>query len=252
MQTKDKVKWTIKLGSFAGLALIFFTFTQCVEEMEVEKVEVVPVVMPDDPNHNGGGSGDSGLGDVTGGGSIISEFNENGATEVARTSTSIGIKDFEQIHKTMSVLTGINPANERDVRDVYGELSTQLPNENDVKQFNNSIQFAIFKLGSAYCDVMLDDSNYYNAVFTSINVGSSPNQVLNNQAGKLNLVNDLINRFWGAGVQDAAIVSQTQTDLVALLDDLLTGEDLGRGATTRKVAKGVCASLIATPPVIML
>ena len=257
MQTKDNLKHISKFASIFALLMIFISFTQCVEELEVEQVEY-NIQMPDDENHggggdSGGGSGGTGIVGINQG--ISDDFNETGATEVAKTSTNLGVKDFEQIYKTMMVLTGVNPydgaGNTQPIRDIYAELSAQMPTDNDVKLFNSSAQFAIFKLGSVYCDVMLDDSKYYNSIFTSLNIAQAPNQILNNEIGKTALVNDLMNQFWGVGVQDESIVTQTRADLVALVTDLLEGESMSNGGNSRKVAKGVCASLIVTPPVIM-
>ncbi len=250
MQTKNKKtnnKVTLKVSSVLALLLVFVTFTQCVETLEVQEVEVVkkdkPVV-PDDEIHKG-------IAPIPTEGSVSNEFVETGATEVARAVSSVGIKDFEQIYRSMSVLTGVDPANHNSIRSAYGDLNTQLPNENSVKQFNSENQFDFFKLGSEFCDVMMNDANYYNPIFDSVNMGQSPNQALN-AAGKAALVQDLMDHFWGVGVQDATMMAQSKLDLVVLIDDLLVGENLGSAATTRKVAKGVCASIIATPQITML
>lgn len=242
-----------KIVSSLLLAFIFVAFNQCViDEMQVTKVETPPLQneMPKDEIHGGG----SAVGDVVGGGNSASqvEFSEQGATVVARTSSLVGIKDFEQIHRTMSVVTGINPQDHNAIRNAYSDLSTQLPSANDVKQFSSSIQLAIFKLGSEYCDEMVDNGTYRNAVFVSINLGQSPNQVLNNDTGKLNLINDILNRFWGNNVQDAAVLANARTELLALTNQLLQGENRGSANTTRDVAKGVCASVIGTPQITML
>ena len=240
-----------KIAIVSILLGVAFTFTQCVEKTAVQEVEFNPQVVVD-PHDDGTGGSTQAVTEGVDGGSITGEFSETGATEVARSVTSVGVKNFEQIYLSMSVVSGINPKDENQISNTYNDLSTQLPNENDVKQFGSSTQFAIFKLGSEFCDVMLENQNYYNSVFTSLNVASSPNTVLSNDTQKSRLVDDLINRFWGAGVQDNLMVSQTKADLLTLMDDLLQGENLGSGTTTRKVAKGLCASLIITPPITMI
>ncbi len=245
MQTKFQSKRMYQLTSVFTLVMIFFTFTQCVNSLDVREVSV-----PDSPVPVDGGNinpGNDNEGD-----SIIGEFAERGATDVAVAVADVGIKDFEQIYRSMQVVTGINPANHSSIRNTYGDLSTQLPNENSVKQFNSSIQFAIFKLGSEFCDVMMNNADYYNPIFTTINMGQTPNQVLNNNTGKNALAQDLLNHFWGENVQDANFIEQTKAELVLLINDLLAGENMTSSATTRKIAKGVCASVISTPQITML
>lgn len=231
---KTKISITVSLVS------ILFVFTQCVKQTEINKVSFDPVDVVDP--HGG-----DPVTDGVDGGSITGEFSEQGATEVAKSVTSVGIKDFEQIYRSMAAVTGINPADERDIRDAYEDLSSQLPNDNSIKTFSSSTQFAIFKLGSEFCDTMVDNGTYRNAAFPTANMGAG----LNNASSKGQLVDDLMNRFWGVGVQDAQLVADTRMELLSLVDELQSGETLN-ATTTRNVAKGVCSSLLITPPITMI
>lgn len=231
-----------KISIVVSLFSLLFVFTQCVQRTEIQQVEFSQESVADP--HSADDNIDIGGVD---GGSIINEFSETGATEVARSVTSVGIKDYEQINRTMSVLTGVPTSNERVAR-AYRDLSNSLPNENSVKQFGSSAQFSMFKLGSEYCDAMMEDAALYNAAFPSANMNAG----LSNTQAKQNLVNDLLNRFWGQGVQDAGMEAQTRTELMALVDELMVGEDPNSASDTRKIAKGVCSSLIITLPVTMM
>jgi hypothetical protein len=225
------------------LITMFFTFNQCVVQQFDEPVAKISGETVDsyheDPVSNGGTLPPGGSG----------EFEENGATEVARLVTDIGIKDFEAIYFTYQVLTGINGAEENDVRGPFIDLKTQLPFDATIKNFNIAQQIAIIKLASEFCESLFRRSAYYNGFFNNFDINQSPNSVLSSQNGKMAMVNELINRFWGVNVQPDSVVQTAQLELSALIDDLLIGTNMNSSATTRLVAKGVCISLLSSAPV---
>lgn len=231
-----------KGASVAMIALMLTTFNQCVvqeynlaenkvnnivEEEEEEEVVDVPV----------GGSG---------------EFTETGATEVARTITSVGIKDFEEVYYTMSVVTGIDPADEGSIRNTFADLRTQLPFDASIKQYTTANQIAVIKLGGEFCHILFSKSQYYNNFFNNFNIGQTPNQTLVNQSSKDTLIDEFINKFWGQNTQPAEVENIARAELSLLIDDLLVGENMNSSGTTRDVAKGVCSSLIASAPLVLL
>lgn len=231
-----------KGASVVMIALMLTTFNQCVvqeynlaenkvnnvvEEEEEEEVVDVPV----------GGSG---------------EFTETGATEVARTITSVGVKDFEEVYYTMSVVTGIDPADEESIRNTFADLRTQLPFDSSIKQYTTANQIAVIKLGGEFCHILFSKSQYYNNFFNNFNIGQTPNQTLVNQASKDTLIDEFINKFWGQNTQPAEVENIARAELSLLIDDLLVGENMNSSGTTRDVAKGVCSSLIASAPLVLL
>lgn len=241
---QGKVFW--KFASTLLLVAMFFTFNQCVVQqynspVSSSQVEVTNDLGDGDPVMNGdtpppGGSG---------------EFQETGATEVARMVSDVGLKDFEQIYMSMSVLTGINVSNEFGIRNLFEELNTQLPTDNSVKNFMTSHQIAILKLAGEFCDRTFNSDNYYGVFFNSFNITQTPNQVLSDEEGKKLLVNEFIDRFWGLNVQPDEVEDNARVEIVAMIDDLLVGENMNSVFTTRKIAKGVCTAMLSSAPVIM-
>lgn len=237
----NKIFW--KLVSFLMITTMLVFFNQCVvQEYDlgqtgtssqgvVEEEEDVVVDVPV------GGSG---------------EFTETGATEVARTVTSVGVKDFEEVYYTMSVVTGIDPRDEGGIRNLFSDLRTQLPFDASIKQYTTANQIAIIKLGSEYCHLLFSRSQYYNNFFNNFDIGQSPNQVLMNEDQKQLLITEFINKFWGQDTQPINVENMARTELSLLIDDLLVGENLGSSGTTRTVAKGVCTTLIASAPLVLL
>lgn len=231
-----------KGASVLMIALMLTTFNQCVvQEYNLAENKVNTVVEEEQEEE---------VVDVPSGGS--GEFTETGATEVARTITSVGIKDFEEVYYTMSVVTGINPADEGSIRNTFADLRTQLPFDASIKQYTTANQIAVIKLGGEFCHILFSKSQYYNNFFNNFNIGQTPNQTLVNQASKDTLIDEFITKFWGQNTQPAEVENIARAELSLLIDDLLVGENMNSSGTTRDVAKGVCSSLIASAPLVLL
>jgi hypothetical protein len=160
------------------------------------------------------------------------------------------VKDFEEIYVTFQVLTGVNISNEGTLRSVYSDIETQLPFDNSIKNFGTANQIAIVKLASEFCHTVFNKSVYYNVFFNNFNIAQSSNNAFSNN-GKLIMVQDMINRFWGTNVQPDGVEENARIELSVLIDDLLVGTS-NSTTTTRTVAKGVCTSLLSSAPVTML
>jgi hypothetical protein len=238
----SKASW--KILSIAMLLGVFLTFNQCVVQQYDTAVNKVNTDIEIDPYHSDPISN----GETIPGGS--GEFEETGSTEVARLVTDIGVKDFEEIYVTFQVLTGVNISNEGTLRSVYSDIETQLPFDNSIKNFGTANQIAIVKLASEFCHTVFNKSVYYNVFFNNFNIAQSSNNAFSNN-GKLIMVQDMINRFWGTNVQPDGVEENARIELSVLIDDLLVGTS-NSTTTTRTVAKGVCTSLLSSAPVTML
>ena len=241
----NKLFW--KFISFLMITSMLVFFNQCVvQEYEMGATGTT--------NQDVGGGddyhSDDDVVDIPVGGS--GEFSETGATEVARTVTSVGTNDFEEIYYTMSTVTGINPADESSIRNLYQDLKTQLPFDASIKIYTTANQIAIIKLGAEYCHQLFNRSQYYNNFFTNFNIGQNPNQVLSDENSKQVMITDFINKFWGQDTQPQNVEDVARQELSILIDDLLVGENMNSTTTTRTVAKGVCTSLIASAPLVLL
>lgn len=239
---QSKAFW--KIVSTLMLVTMFFTFNQCVVQQYSAPVQTnQEQVVFEDPH----GDPIINSGTPPGGGS--GEFQEQGATEVARMVTDVGLKDFEEVYMSMAVVTGIDPGN-NNVRNLFNELNTQLPTDNSVKNFMTSHQIAIVKLAGEFCHRVFNSSAIYNNFFNNFNINQSPNQGLDTN-GKVTMINDFIARFWGFNTQPQGVEDEAVAEMSAMIDDLLVGENMGSTATTRKIAKGVCTAMLASAPVIM-
>ena len=236
-----------KIISVVLLTSMFFTFNQCVvQQFDAPVVNSTGDDVVDDYHDN----------PVSGGGTLppggSGEFEETGATEVARLSSDIGVKDFESLYFTYQVLTGIEGANENDVRSPYEDLKTQLPFDASIKNFGTAHQIAIIKLAAEFCDTLFQKSQYYNVFFNNFQILQNPNTVLSTEVGKLMMINEMMDKFWGINVQDITVEETARAEMLVLIDDLLIGTNMGSTTTTRLIAKGVCTSLLSSAPVTTL
>lgn len=168
---------------------------------------------------------------------------------VQQAEIDVGLKNFEQINDTMSVLTGVSKM-DNEVRSTFNELETQLPTDNSVKSFLAANQVAITKLAAEYCDALVDTGTLRSVVWPGFNFGGTPNQVLNDNAEKLQVIEQTLNRFWGVNVGGDR--SASQLELLSLTNELLQGENLGNSATTRTTVKGICTAALASAQVVLM
>ncbi|MCO4754212.1 MAG: hypothetical protein KC478_07005 [Bacteriovoracaceae bacterium] len=161
----------------------------------------------------------------------------------------IGIKNFEQINKTMSALTGVR-IDRSNINNVYQDIIAQLPTDNKIDTFLAAHQVAVTKLAAEYCDTVVNDTTLRANVWSGFNFGATANNAFDSN-GTSNFINLTLNSFWGLGV-DLAGRSPAGLELQTLVNELKVGENLGASSTTRKIAKGVCIATLASLNVTML
>jgi hypothetical protein len=154
----------------------------------------------------------------------------------------VGVKNFEQINITMSQLTGI-PINNSTVQPVYNSIVIQLPTDNNLKNFLPSMQVAITKLATEYCDRLVETGALKSTIWPIINFSQTPTQTLT-ASNKILFINQTIEYFFGP--IDADSVNIAREELLSLYDTLITGESLTTNATTKKVVKGICTASLSS------
>lgn len=169
-------------------------------------------------------------------------------TETELSTLEVGIKNFEQINSTMSQLTGV-PMSDGAIVTVFNDIAIQLPSDNSVKSFLPSMQVAITKLATEYCDRLVETDGYRKVIWTSLNFTQGPSTALTS-ANKTLMINQTVERFLGP--IDTASLDKAKTELLSLYDLILEGESLTSSATTRKVVKGVCVASLSSAYVTLL
>ena len=168
-----------------------------------------------------------------------------------------GIRDFARINQTMATLTSVDPLTP-EVNDVYTELTTQLPNTQDLRSFVSSHQVGISKLAFEYCNAMVEDTTLRDGFFgTGFEWTEVPANAFGS-AGEFDLITEpLISQMLRHG--DAADTVEVQPDFTMVEADLdqlivdlmacnLTPCDADR---TVNIVKGACTATLASAGVMV-
>lgn len=166
----------------------------------------------------------------------------NSATDSELAGVEVGIKNFEQINNTMSALTGV-PTSDAAIMTVYNDIAIQLPTDNNVKNFLPSMQVAITKLATEYCDRTVETEAYRSKIWTTVNFTQGPATTLTS-ANKTTMINQTVEKFFGPIEQ--VEIDKVKSELLSLYDMLIAGESTTASATTRKIVKGICTASLGS------
>lgn len=168
---------------------------------------------------------------------------------LAKIQAAIGLRNYEQINATMSVITGV-PSTTANVRTVFTNLTTSLPTDNDIKGFLGSQQVSVFKLAVEYCDALVKDATKRAEFFPGFNFAGTPTAVLN-ASGKQDIADTLISKVWGKDLDFLPDHAESVASVVALIDDILVGKNMNQAAVTGAVVTGACTAVLASAPAVM-
>ena len=177
----------------------------------------------------------------------ISDSNPSAGTS----KQSFGIRNYEQIMISMSLMTGFD-YRQPSIQKTYSEVSSSLPNTNDINEFSASTQVAIVKLAAEFCHEAVESPQLRSVIWPNFNFDLRPNQDVFSQANKDLLVQGMINRFWGGQELNSTELNKAKTRLSALLNDLLAGERTDTNVTTKNVGKALCTTALSSAYVTLL
>lgn len=175
--------------------------------------------------------------------------------EVAAAVVNVGVMNFDQINETFSVLTGMDP-NRGTIRNIFEDVKTSMPLDNNIKSFSATTQTAVAKLAAQYCfeairnnRPTINDSGLSGRAFVSpgFNWNETPTNVSSME--RADLVKTLLDNFWQRNPAGAA--NADDTEFVALFNMLVQGED-NTSTTTRNAGVGVCTAILSNANVIMM
>lgn len=160
--------------------------------------------------------------------------------------TAFSLRSFNRVNATMASLTGVSrlPANIVSAT-TQDAITTLLPGETRVAEFQGSVQFAMYKLASEYCNVMVDSEAAKPTMLANINFRSPPSQLFT-ETGKMTVVKAFTDKFW---VLPPPNLNQIQGLLTGLITELMAGKNLTTPTQTSAIIKAVCTATLASAPV---
>ncbi len=167
---------------------------------------------------------------------------------IAAVTTSVGIRNFDQINAAMAALTEIR--GNATITKRFVSLQARLPNSNEIKSFSFSAQGAITELAAEYCTALINNNTYTTqrtAAIGMINLGAAPSVALIT-AGKVDVANNLISKFWGSSAITLPANATSQTNIVNLITAVVAGET-DNATTTKNAVIAACTTVLASSPV---
>ena len=171
------------------------------------------------------------------------------SSDVAPSSARVGVKNFIQLYRSMSVVTGV-PVTEASVTTVYNAVKSQLPQSNDVGSLQASHQSAIVKLASQFCDRLFESDSLRSQLFPEVNFTVPPATALTAQTKAL-IAPRLADKFWGEEQETHPERASVAATISELVDQLMVGAP-NSGPGTRSVFKGACTAVLSSAPFIVL
>ena len=225
-----------------SLAIVLVTFNHCGLD-SLTKVKVNKKLSLNQSSTGVPHSSD----DVEGGGDTTDPGEDE--AEIVMQEVYVGVKSFEEIYMTMSVLTGVAP-NKDNVDNVYADITVQLPSDNDIKSFISVNQVAITKLAAEYCHELVDDGSLRSMIWPTTNFGESAATALVG-AKKDRIIDDAIKALWQVADANLFEYNMERAELSLLIDELRAGE-ANNSTTTRNVIKSTCTAILSSAHVTML
>ncbi len=175
----------------------------------------------------------------------------------------LGVRSFARVNASMAAVTGVDPMTTA-VNSTYLDLEQQLPSTNDLRSFVSANQVGIAKLGTEYCDAIVEDTSLggLRETFFDGAAGFGWTDVPATafaDPGDVDLVTDpILDKIIGAGLRGTVGGNPARGEAEAVLDLLVTdllgscgglNQPVCDDAYTRAMVKGLCAAAVASGPV---
>jgi hypothetical protein len=167
-------------------------------------------------------------------------------------SSDIGVRTFEEIDATMSVVTGVS-RNQAGVKAVYDTVKQQLPTVENLDGFLSAHQMAVSQLAIEYCNALVDNQGQVlrSDYFPAFNFNQTADTAFNTAAQRDQVIVPLINAIMNTGLttQPApAAVAAELDDLIMILTACAFGPSPGCATNNRteEVVKASCAATLGS------
>ncbi|WP_196137432.1 LamG domain-containing protein [Aliikangiella sp. G2MR2-5] len=161
-----------------------------------------------------------------------------------------GVRDFYEIHATLSKITGISMA-QTDVAQTYERVKQQLPTLTDIDFFSSAHQMGITQLAIEYCNVLIEDTSARASYFPGFDFGLPASQAFDTQAERNLLLDPLILNAVGTNLSVQPTDADIRTELNTLIDNLTACGGSCAADRTETVSKAVCAAATGNAAVLV-
>jgi len=164
----------------------------------------------------------------------------------------IGVRNFDEIDATMSVLTGVS-REQAGVETVFETVKQQLPAVENIEGFLSAHQMAVSQLAIEYCSALLDDQGQTLRAdyFPGFVFSDTADNAFNSAAQRDLVIVPLLNRMMNIGVTtqpDPAEVTVELDNLILALTACAMGPapTCATAARTEQIVKATCAATLGS------
>lgn len=149
-----------------------------------------------------------------------------------------GIRDFLEVHYTMSRMTGI-PVSNADVAETYERVHQAMPAQTRIGGFVSSQQMGITQLAIEYCSVLVDDAQRRQSYWPGFDFSAAASDAFA-PANRALAIDPLIDNMIGRSLPTQPDLTALNAEVDSLIDRLLPG------GNTTSIMKGACASVLGS------
>lgn len=158
----------------------------------------------------------------------------------------IGLKTFDEINVSMSVMTGVNKT-EPGVSATFNTIKQQLPTVEAISGFLSAHQMAVTQLSIQYCNALVEDTSKRADFFPSFDFSVNANTAFDTD-GRNAVINPLLANLVGTGLNSQPADNTIAAELNDLIDTLTACSSDSSCASdrTETVVKASCAAVLGS------
>lgn len=161
-------------------------------------------------------------------------------------SSEIGLRTFDEINASMSVMTGV-ASTDSDVKSTFDTVKQQLPTIENIEGFLSAHQMAVTQLAIQYCDALVDDTSLRASFFSSFNFSENANTAFDTD-GRSQISSALLSNFVGTSLDTQPSDSDINDEINSLIDTLsaCSADSSCPEGRTEIVVKAACAAVLGS------
>jgi hypothetical protein len=160
-------------------------------------------------------------------------------------ASQIGLRTFEELSTSMSVMTGV-PTTNANVAATYDRVRQQLPTVENIEGFLSSHQVGAAQLAIEYCNELVDDTGRRATYFPGFNFGASAATAFDTPAERAQITGPLTARAVGTGLATQPTAAEISAEVDALMGRLTACGGACTADRTEVVVKAACSAVIGS------
>ncbi|HEU5468281.1 MAG TPA: LamG domain-containing protein [Steroidobacteraceae bacterium] len=160
-------------------------------------------------------------------------------------ASQIGLRTFEELSTSMSVMTGV-PTTNANVAATYDRVRQQLPTVENIEGFLSSHQVGAAQLAIEYCNELVDDTGLRGTYFPGFNFGAAAATAFDTPAERAQITGPLTARAVGTGLATQPTAAEISAEVDALMGRLTACGGACAADRTEVVVKAACSAVIGS------